>query len=317
MALLATVALLLLSLFSGLISAAPAPERGADEAEVSDAPGSGAPGADLEPGESIAQPDEDESQAGAPEEGAGEEAPEASDGDEGAVIAEGEEAGEQPGAAEGETSEEQPGAVTESGGVVSEALPGKDLGGVEPGGGATGGGEAPVTGVEPDATGEVPLAVGGGPQPPEVSPLNALSPVTPETVDPWQSGNAKYECEEAGCECPYAYKIDDWSEGGMDGTYVTPEGNTITISDSDGYYFGWSSAWPVCCVIVKGGITSSDVAVKGLGLRMARALGQVLPGVPVIRTGAECKWPDIPFVIFPGNVGDEDGLVRVYETLSV
>jgi uncharacterized protein YgbK (DUF1537 family) len=69
------------------------------------------------------------------------------------------------------------------------------------------------------------------------------------------------------------------------------------------------------CMIVKGGITSSDVAVKGLGARKARALGQVLPGVPVIRTEAECKWPDIPYVIFPGNVGDDHALRRVYEML--
>jgi uncharacterized protein YgbK (DUF1537 family) len=70
------------------------------------------------------------------------------------------------------------------------------------------------------------------------------------------------------------------------------------------------------CVIVKGGITSSDVAAKGLGIRKARALGQVLPGVPVIRTGAECRWPDVPYVIFPGNVGDEHALRRVYEMLT-
>jgi uncharacterized protein YgbK (DUF1537 family) len=69
------------------------------------------------------------------------------------------------------------------------------------------------------------------------------------------------------------------------------------------------------CMIVKGGITSSDVAAKGLGVRKARALGQVLPGVPVIRTGAECRWPDIPYVIFPGNVGDEHALRKVYEML--
>lgn len=70
------------------------------------------------------------------------------------------------------------------------------------------------------------------------------------------------------------------------------------------------------CIVVKGGITSSDVAAKGLGIRKARALGQVLPGVPVIRTGAECRWPGIPYVIFPGNVGDEHALRRVYEMLT-
>lgn len=39
----------------------------------------------------------------------------------------------------------------------------------------------------------------------------------------------------------------------MDGVYDTGVGNTITISNDNGYTFDWSSEWPVCCVIVKGG----------------------------------------------------------------
>lgn len=70
------------------------------------------------------------------------------------------------------------------------------------------------------------------------------------------------------------------------------------------------------CVISKGGITSSDVAVKGLGISKAEVLGQILPGVPVILAGDESKWPGIPYVIFPGNVGGEEDLKTVYEKIA-
>jgi uncharacterized protein YgbK (DUF1537 family) len=61
-------------------------------------------------------------------------------------------------------------------------------------------------------------------------------------------------------------------------------------------------------IIAKGGITSSDVGVKGLKVRKALVLGQILKGVPVWLTGPESRFPNMPFVIFPGNVGDEDAL---------
>lgn len=63
-------------------------------------------------------------------------------------------------------------------------------------------------------------------------------------------------------------------------------------------------------VIAKGGITSSDVGIKALGVQRALVLGQICPGVPVWRTGPESKFPDMAYVIFPGNVGDENSLLR-------
>ena len=62
-------------------------------------------------------------------------------------------------------------------------------------------------------------------------------------------------------------------------------------------------------IIAKGGITSSDVGTKGLGVRRALVMGQVLQGVPVWLTGPESKFPNLPYVIFPGNVGDENALL--------
>jgi hypothetical protein len=64
-------------------------------------------------------------------------------------------------------------------------------------------------------------------------------------------------------------------------------------------------------LIAKGGITSHDTAQKGLSIATARVLGQVEPGVPVWRAGRESKFPGMNYVVFPGNVGDDDALFRV------
>jgi len=64
-------------------------------------------------------------------------------------------------------------------------------------------------------------------------------------------------------------------------------------------------------IVAKGGITSSDTATKGLGVRVARVLGQVAPGVAVWRLGAESRFPGTPYIIFPGNVGSAGTLAEV------
>ena len=70
-------------------------------------------------------------------------------------------------------------------------------------------------------------------------------------------------------------------------------------------------------LISKGGITSNDTLSKGLALTTARLLGQVLAGCSMVRTPANHpKFPELPVVLFPGNVGDVDGLVIVYQGLS-
>jgi len=68
-------------------------------------------------------------------------------------------------------------------------------------------------------------------------------------------------------------------------------------------------------IIAKGGITSSDVGVKALRVRRATVMGQIRPGVPVWKTGAESKFPNLPYIIFPGNVGEVSTLREVVETL--
>lgn len=70
-------------------------------------------------------------------------------------------------------------------------------------------------------------------------------------------------------------------------------------------------------LISKGGITSNDVLSKGLKLRAARLLGQILAGCSVIRTPENHpSFPNLPVVLFPGNVGDDQGLVTVYHNLK-
>ncbi|EGY21349.1 uncharacterized protein VDAG_02873 [Verticillium dahliae VdLs.17] len=65
-------------------------------------------------------------------------------------------------------------------------------------------------------------------------------------------------------------------------------------------------------VVAKGGITSSDMAGRGLGMRRARVVGQAAAGVPLWRcVEGGGKWPGVPFVVFPGNVGGDAALAEV------
>ena len=68
-------------------------------------------------------------------------------------------------------------------------------------------------------------------------------------------------------------------------------------------------------ILAKGGITSSDVATEGLGVKRALVLGQILPGVPVWKLGAKSRFPDMPYIVFPGNVGDDNALATVVNKL--
>ncbi|MGD8842571.1 MAG: four-carbon acid sugar kinase family protein [Gammaproteobacteria bacterium] len=70
-------------------------------------------------------------------------------------------------------------------------------------------------------------------------------------------------------------------------------------------------------LISKGGITSNDVLSSGLALRAARVVGQILAGCSVVCCGDDHpRYPGMPVVIFPGNVGDDDALARVRARLE-
>ena len=62
-------------------------------------------------------------------------------------------------------------------------------------------------------------------------------------------------------------------------------------------------------LVAKGGITSNDILTKGLSVKSARVLGQIIPNVPCIMT------THFPYIIFPGNVGNELSLQEVFRKL--
>jgi len=71
-------------------------------------------------------------------------------------------------------------------------------------------------------------------------------------------------------------------------------------------------------VLAKGGITSHDVATRGLGMRRAVVAGQLFPGVisvfhPVEADPAAGR---LPYVVFAGNVGDDGTLAQVVDILN-
>ncbi len=70
-------------------------------------------------------------------------------------------------------------------------------------------------------------------------------------------------------------------------------------------------------IISKGGITSNDMLSLGLAISSARIVGQIHPGCSVVLTPSDHpRLPNIPVVIFPGNVGDEMALATVYNRLK-
>ncbi len=71
-------------------------------------------------------------------------------------------------------------------------------------------------------------------------------------------------------------------------------------------------------IIAKGGITSHDVAQKGLGAARAHVLGQLFPGVPVwrLQTGPQSGFEGVPYIVFPGNVGGPESLAQAVKLFT-
>ena len=71
-------------------------------------------------------------------------------------------------------------------------------------------------------------------------------------------------------------------------------------------------------LVSKGGITSNDVLSQGLSLRAAWLLGQIIPGCSVVKTSPDHPlFPDLPVVLFPGNVGTKESLALVYQRFTL
>ncbi|HEX6931660.1 MAG TPA: four-carbon acid sugar kinase family protein [Streptosporangiaceae bacterium] len=71
-------------------------------------------------------------------------------------------------------------------------------------------------------------------------------------------------------------------------------------------------------IVAKGGITSHDVAVHGLGIRRAEVAGQLFPGLISVFRPADAVPEAIgmPYVVFPGNVGDDQALATVVALMN-
>ena len=89
---------------------------------------------------------------------------------------------------------------------------------------------------------------------------------------------------------------------------------SVQISDAVTSIVGKLNVRP-SFIVAKGGITSSDVGTKALRVKKANVMGQIKPGIPVWMTGEESKFSNMPYVIFPGNVGEVSTLREVVETL--
>ena len=70
-------------------------------------------------------------------------------------------------------------------------------------------------------------------------------------------------------------------------------------------------------LISKGGITSNNLLSNGLNLTTVRLLGQILAGCCVVRTPENHpQFPNLPIILFPGNVGDDQSLVEAWKIID-
>ncbi len=69
-------------------------------------------------------------------------------------------------------------------------------------------------------------------------------------------------------------------------------------------------------VIAKGGITSHDIATKALEIRRATIRGCLLPGLISVWEPSDDSPHHVPYVVFPGNVGDSASLSAVVSLLT-
>ena len=78
------------------------------------------------------------------------------------------------------------------------------------------------------------------------------------------------------------------------------------------------AARPPAWVLAKGGITSHDLAVRGLGIRRALVAGQLFPGLISVFHPVDAAPAAVgrPYVVFAGNVGDDGTLAQVVDILN-
>ena len=70
-------------------------------------------------------------------------------------------------------------------------------------------------------------------------------------------------------------------------------------------------------LLAKGGITSHDVATKGMGVQRAMVLGQICQSISVWQFGPETRYPGLAYIVFPGNVGEPEDLADLIRKLRL
>ena len=69
-------------------------------------------------------------------------------------------------------------------------------------------------------------------------------------------------------------------------------------------------------IVSKGGITSNSILSLALDLTTVYLRGQILAGCCLVTTGEKHPhFAQLPIVLFPGNVGDRESLLQVYERI--
>jgi uncharacterized protein YgbK (DUF1537 family) len=72
---------------------------------------------------------------------------------------------------------------------------------------------------------------------------------------------------------------------------------------------------PLRYLVAKGGITGSDLATDALNVRIATVAGQMLPGLVSVWLLPSESSHQLPYVLFPGNVGEPETLARIVSRL--
>ncbi|MBV5261669.1 four-carbon acid sugar kinase family protein [Synechococcus moorigangaii CMS01] len=71
-------------------------------------------------------------------------------------------------------------------------------------------------------------------------------------------------------------------------------------------------------LISKGGNTTNALLQRGLRIPAIPLFGQIIPGCCLVRTEPDHpQFPQLPVVLFPGNVGDRHSLVTAYQRLQM
>ncbi len=106
----------------------------------------------------------------------------------------------------------------------------------------------------------------------------------------------------------------DVLQSGPEGALAASRTVSLAVADVVGACLSARPGW----IVAKGGITSHDIAVRGLGIRRAVVLGQLFPGlVSVLRPiDATPEAIGMPYVVFAGNVGGPRALVDVVTRLQ-